>query len=261
MSVQDGARFAVLAACVAVGLGPWTAVQAQDGDVDFDDIDLDALQPTANDAATLQDQAIAAAVDARWDVARDKAQAALALDTSVATAQSRLVLARALEALGDEPQALRELDTYLALPLLDSDRAKGVEARERLVGNLHARDRRAAEARETARRRAARTTLPLAAQQQRGGAIGMLAGGAVPTILGAWFLGTDLNYASRGIESGTWAAIGTPLLITGLTLEAVGGVLLAVSTRPSARSAHLQIRGGLAPDPRGGLQAGLWGRF
>ena len=92
----------------------------------------------------------------------------------------------------------------------------------------------------------------------------MLAGGAAPTIIGLWFVGTDLNYASRGIESGSWAAIGTPLLITGLTLEAVGGVILAVSSTRSPRaprSAQLQIGGGLAPDPRGGIQAGIWGRF
>lgn len=256
MSVQEGTRIVVVVVCLAVAVGPWRAVQAQD-----EDIDLDALETLEEDAATLQAQAIAAAVDERWDVARDKASAALILDTTVRTAQSRLVLARALEALGQHSDALREIDTYLALPLLERDRARGTETRERIVGRLRTKDRQAADAREAARRRTARANVPLALRQRRAGAIGMLAGGAVPTIIGLWFVGTDLNYASRGIESGTWGAIGTPLLITGLTLEAVGGVILAVSSTRSPRSAHLQIGGALAPDPRGGFQAGVWGRF
>lgn len=177
------------------------------------------------------------------------------------TAQSRLVLARALEALGDLDKALREVDTYLALPLLERDEAKGTDTRERIVAGLRTRERWAASALDASKREAERANVPVALRQRRAGAIGMLAGGAVPTILGLWFVGTDLNYASRGIESGSWAAIGTPLLITGLTLEAVGGVILGVASRPSARTARVQIGGGLAPDMRGGIHAGLWGRF
>ncbi len=255
MSVQDGPRIAILVACLAMAVGPWRLAHAQD-----DDIDLDALEPLEVDPAALQALAIAAAVDERWDVARDNARAALVLDTTVRTAQSRLVLARALEALDELDEALRAVDIYLALPLLERDRARGTETRDRIVGRLRVQHRQAANIRDAARRRSARSTVPLALRQRRAGAIGMLAGGAVPTIIGLWFVGTDLNYASRGIESGTWGAIGTPLLITGLTLEAVGGVILAVSsTRP--RSARLQIGGALAPDPRGGMQAGIWGRF
>jgi len=200
MSVQDGTRIVVLVACLVMTVGPWRIAQAQD-----DDIDLDALETLEEDAATLQAQAITAAVDERWDVARDKAQAALTLDTSVRTAQSRLVLARALEALGELDDALREVDTYLALPLLERDKARGADTRERIVARLRAKERQAADARNAARRRDARSTVPLAVRQRRAGAIGMLAGGAAPTIIGLWFVGTDLNYASRGIESGTWA--------------------------------------------------------
>lgn len=254
MSVQEGTRILVVAALL-VGLPALAA--AQDAD---EDIDLDSVETLAEDAATLQSQAIAAAVDERWVIAADKARAALTLDTSVRTAQSRLVLARALEALDELESALHEVDIYLALPLLERDKAKGDSTRERIVGRLRARDRAEADAREAERRRAARSTVPTGVRQRQYGGIGLMAGGAVPTILGVWFVGTDLNYASRGIESGTWGAIGAPLLITGLTLEAVGAVVLATNRRP-ARSARLHLQPIVAPDPQGGVQAGITGRF
>ena len=262
MSVQDGQRSAALAIMLIVGLFPLATATAQDDeDIDLDDIDLDAVETLADDAATLQAQAIAAAVDERWDIARQKALAALTLDTTVGTAQSRLVLARALEALGDPDAALREVDNYLGLPLLTRDVARGQEIRERIVDQLRARDRAAAHARETQQRQRSRSRLAPGVRQQRGGAIGLLAGGAVPTVMGIWFVGTDLNYATRGIDSGTWAAIGAPLLITGLAMEAIGGVILATSSRRPARSARLQLHGGVAPGVGGGMHLGLWGRF
>lgn len=250
--MQDATRIAVFAALLIVALS--APAQGQEED----DIDLDAVETLQEDAATLQAQAIAAAVDERWEVAITKARAALVLDTTVATAQSRLVLARALEAIGQLEDALDEVETYLALPLLERDEAKGEDTRARIVARLRARDRAEQDAREAERRRAERASIPTPLRQRRYGGIGLMAGGAVPTVLGLWFVGTDLNYASRGIESGTWAAIGTPLLITGLAMEGVGAVLLATSRPRAARSA---LRLHVAPTPDGGVHAGFGGRF
>lgn len=248
---------------------------AQDGD----EIDLDAL----DSAAALQADAIAAALEENWVEAKRLATRALELEASITTAQARLVLARAHEALGDYDAALRQVDNYLALPLLDRDRSRGEEVKERVEARIGRRDAEAGADRERAsadrereraeaeRRRAdqeraraeqerlaARAATPQAVRQQRAGGIGLMAGGAAPTIVGIWFVATDAHWAGQGVESGTWAAIGAPVLVTGVVLEAVGAALLA--TAPNAGKRRVQVSGTVAPT-QGGMSFGLTGRF
>jgi len=242
----------LILALASLGAG---SAWAQDGD----EIDLDAL----DSAAALQADAIAAAVEENWEEAKRLATRALEMEASITTAQARLVLARAHEALGDYDAALRQVDNYLALPLLDRDRARGEEVRERVQARIGRRDAEAGETREpgTAQRdrdRAARAAIPAPVRQQRAGGIGLMAGGAAPTVVGIWFVATDAHWASQGVDSGTWAAIGAPVLVTGVVLEAIGGVLLA--TAPNAGKRRVRVSGTVAPTD-GGMSFGLVGRF
>ena len=93
-----------------------------------------------------------------------------------------------------------------------------------------------------------------------GPGIGLLAGGAAPTIVGLWFIGSDARWAAEGVDSGTWAAIGTPLLVTGLVLEGVGAVLLATAPKAGKRRARVSAAPTLAPTTNG-FAFGLQGRF
>ncbi len=229
-----------------------TLASAQDGDIDLDAMDS---------AAALQADAIAAALEGRWAEAKDLAIRALEREASITTAQARLVLARAHEALGELDAAERQVDNYLALPLLERDREKGVETKERIARACAARDTPPSTARTTPTptpRATARPGLDAAARQRRAGGIGLLAGGAAPTIVGIWFVATDAHWAESGVASGTWAAIGAPTLVTGLALEVVGAVLLA--TKPEAKRRAVSVTPSVAPGPRG-VHVGLRGTF
>ncbi len=265
-------RLAILITCCALWASPALAQE--------DDIDLDAIDT----AVALQSDAIAAAIEGRWDDAKTLAERALMQEASITTAQARLVLARAHEALGDLKAAMRQVENFLALPLLERDRTRGKEVRARIESALaksgstgsndwepgaleeqHQEQERAApkDARRAERQRQAaaqRATTPLASRQQRAGGIGLLAGGAAPTIVGLWFIGSDARWAAEGVDSGTWAAIGTPLLITGLVLEGVGAVLLATAPNAGKRTARVSATPTLGPTANG-FAFGLRGQF
>ncbi|MCO4773767.1 MAG: hypothetical protein KDA24_27290 [Deltaproteobacteria bacterium] len=239
----------LLIACSAVCAAPAMA----------QDIDLDAM----DSAASLQADAIAAAVDGRWDEAKSLAIRALEQEASITTAQARLVLARAHEALGELDAAQRQVDNYLALPLLDGDRKRGDEVSDRIRASIARRDRAERPPGDEpepirAERPPPQRRFPLEVRQQRAGGIGLLAGGAAPTVVGIWFVATDVKWQQAGVESGTWAAIGAPVLITGLALEALGAVLLA--TAPNASKRRVRVSATVVPR-REGVAFGLTGRF
>jgi|GEM_PF-1654080 len=243
---------AFLGLCLLCALALAAPAWAQGGDIDLDAIDS---------AAALQADAIAAAVEERWTEAKELAIRALEKEASVTTAQARLVLARAYEALGELAAADRQIDNYLALPLLDRDRERGVEVKNRLVAALRRVEQPTAPRSappQQARVPRATGAVSAATRQQRAGGIGLLAGGAAPTIVGIWFVATDVHWAQNGVQSGTWAAIGAPVLITGIVLEAVGAALLA--TAPNAGKTRVRVSAGIAPSPDG-LSLGVWGRF
>lgn len=250
-------RLAILLACCTLWASPAVGQE--------DDIDLDAI----DNAAALQSDAIAAAIEGRWDDAKALAEQALMQEASITTAQARLVLARAHEALGDLEAAKRQVENFLALPLLERDRARGKEVKARIEsalakgGSAGSDDRQLAAPQEQRRENEAatpRSTAPLAVRQQRAGGISLLAGGAAPTIVGLWFIGSDARWAAEDVDSGTWAAIGTPLLVTGLVLEGVGALLLATAPKAGTRRARVSAAPTLAPTANG-FAFGLQGRF
>ena len=213
--------------------------QAEDGD--FDRLDR---------ADRLMDEAVAAAKAGEWLTAKELAETVLTLDDSFATAEARWVLIQALEWEGLYDASLYELSRYAALEGLPEERQGEAERLQaRLVSKRDGTWR-------PGRARAARLAPGIA----------MVAGGAVPLIVGLSFVGNDIHYASIGVESGTWAAIGTPLLITGLALDITGIILLArppaprrgatVARRPAPK--HLGIQVGRTD---GGWHFALSGRW
>ncbi len=192
-------------------------VRAEDGD--FDRLDR---------ADELQDEALAAAEAGDWETARALAETVLTLDDSYATAPSRYVLVHALEAGESYEAALYELKRYLEVEGLDdADRRAAERAQERIE----------AKAAGTWRGRG-RALPPLG----RRGAIGLMIGGAAPLVLGATFVGADVRWASLGVQSGTWAAIGAPFLALGLTLDVVGLVGLVRAGRAAPAPAAARLR-------------------
>ena len=71
-------------------------------------------------------------------------------------------------------------------------------------------------------------------------AVGILLGGIALSVTGSYFIGVDINWQVQGVRSGTWAAIGTPLLAFGVSLDIAGLVLLGKARRPQASSADLR---------------------
>ncbi len=190
-------------------------MRARAQSADFDAIDQ---------ADVLQKQALKAAREKNWTLARSLAEEVLTLDVSFATAPSRLVLARALQQEENYPGALYELRQ---LEQLDGVADKIVEE----VAELRAET-------EALQARAERLAARPEGGDDRNAGIGLLVGGAAPLVLGGLFVGTDINHAAQQEESGTWAVIGGPILATGVILEVVGAGLLARSRR-SARAASL----------------------
>ncbi len=205
----------LLAALALLLPRPAPAADPAGDEGDFDRLDR---------ADRLTDEAVAAAKAGDWLTAKELAETVLTLDDSYATAEARWVLIQALEWEGLYDASLYELQRYAALEGLPEDRlAEAERLRERLE------------------RKRDGTWRPGAGRgAQLGPGIALIAGGAVPLIVGLSFVGNDIHHASVGVESGTWAAIGTPLLITGLALDITGIVLLARPTRaaPSASAAR-----------------------
>ena len=181
--------------------------------------DFDAI----DQADVLQKQAINAAREGNWKLARGLAEEVLTLDVSYATAPSRLVLARALQQDENYEGALYELRQ---LGRLEGVPDKLVEEIALLRAETEAQLARA-------ERLASRPPPP----PERAIGIGLLAGGAAPVLVGGVFVGNDMHHAAQDKESGTWAVIGAPLLATGLILEVVGAVLVARDRRQGRRAA------------------------
>jgi len=220
-----GAALSVL----AVGAGP---AHAQD----FDQL---------SEADTTMQAAIDAAEAGDWAEARRLAEIVLALDDSYATAPARSVLVQALENEGSLRSALYEARRYLELELKPDRRETGERIERRLTRLVEGGG----------------TAVPT--RSAKGPGIGLLIGGAAPIVAGGWFLGTDIQYAAQGTDSGTWAAIGTPMLITGAALEVVGAVLIGQAGKESKAAA-----GAIAPVPTASYDpaSGQWllgvsGRF
>jgi len=219
-----------------------------------DDIDLDALDQNLEEAARLQAVAVRALMNEDWEIAQAKAEEALSLEGGIVTAEARLVLARALEMQGRLDDARAAVETFLTLPLLDSHRSRGHDALLRIDNKIDERRARREEERQRRRLRAQRSaewTSEGPLRVRRGAGLAMVAGGATPAILGAVFVGTDAEYAKSGVRSGTWAAIGAPLLITGLTLEIAGAILALGPSRPVPVAAAVSF------DPRSGASFGV----
>lgn len=199
------------------------------GDGDFDRLDR---------ADRLMDDAVAAAKAGDWLKAKELAETVLTLDDSFATAEARWVLIQALEWEGLYDAALYELQRYEALEGLAEDR---IEEARRLEDRLESK-RDGTWIPEPVRRRG-RHLAP---------GIAMVIAGVVPLVVGISFIGNDIHWASTDVKSGTWAAIGTPLMITGLALDITGIVLLARAPRlrPGASAAAQR------PSPSLGLAVG-----
>ncbi len=214
-----------------------SVAHAQDAD-DFDTIDQ---------ADVLQKQAIKAAREDNWKLARQLAEEVLTLDVSYATAPSRLVLARALQKDENFEGALYELRQ---LERLEGVPDKVVEE----VAEMRAET-------EALKARAERLASRAAPNPNRNIGIGLLAGGAAPVLVGGLFVGNDMHHAAQQEDSGTWAVIGAPLLATGVILEVVGAVLVARSGRPTTTTARVQLDGlafGVDGDQ---VWVGVTGRF
>ncbi len=195
-------RIRLLVAVVALCLAAPSVVLAQD----FDAIDQ---------ADVLQKQALKAAREGNWKVARQLAEEVLILDVSFATAPSRIVLARALQKEDNYAGALYELRQL--------ERLDGVEDRFLEDGAALRAEVESQQAR--AQRQAERKAAPAVPERSVG--IGLIAGGVAPVVVGGLFVGSDVHYASQGTESGTWAVMGAPILATGIVLEVVGAALVA----------------------------------
>lgn len=232
----------VLLAAVLLCAAPRVLAQEVDG---FDAIDQ---------ADVLQKQAQKAADEGNWRLARKLAEEVLTLDVSFATAPARLVLIRALEAEENYDAALYELKQMDGIKGLEPEVLEQAAKLERRV-----RARRDGDY-ATAPVRTARAPAP------RGAGIGLMVGGAVPVVLGGVFVFNDVAHAAQGNESGTWAAIGVPVLGVGLALEIAGAVVIARS-RPRGQAVPAASR----PAPRldgfslgydgDSVRMGLRGRF
>lgn len=205
---------------------------------DFDSIDQ---------ADVLQKQAMQAAREGDWKLARKLAEEVLILDVSFATAPSRLVLARALQVDENFDGALYELRQLERLEGVDSRVLEDVASLRTEIEVAKARA-------EWEASRPARDE-----PSDRGVGIGLLAGGAAPVVLGGFFLGNDINHAAQGEESGTWAVIGAPVLATGVILEVVGAALLSRSAK--ARTSGLRIDGVTIAADGDSVLIGIGGRF
>ena len=195
-----------------------SVVQAEDGD--FDQLER---------VLELQRQALAAARVKDWDRARLLAEVVLTLDDSEFTAGSRLILVQALESEHQYGAALYELKQYLDLPELSSGNLRRGERIQKRLNSLR-------EA-ELAVGGASNRKL---GQPKVASAVGILLGGIALSVTGSYFIGVDINWQVQGVRSGTWAAIGTPLLAFGVSLDIAGLVLLGKARRPQASSADLR---------------------
>jgi tetratricopeptide (TPR) repeat protein len=205
-------------------------------------------------AADLQLAAIEAMMAGDWPTAEQRARAALALDAGPRSAQARIIVARALEQRGAVREALDELEVLLAQDLLPQHRAKAEEIQQRLT------------ARSPRGPQPPASTPPLSPAARRGIGIGALAGGAAPLVIGGMMVGWDIDFASRGIESGTWAAIGAPLLITGIAAEVIGVALVAAPPKRAASALTIVPIFALRPSGRSGtlyptLHVGVSGQW
>lgn len=173
-------------------------------------------------ADAVQEDAIAAAMAGEWRKARDLAESALALDDSFATARARLVLVEALEHEEQFDSALYEIGRYLDLGLPADQHEQGLRIRSRI---------------EALRARAAHRS------DRRGAGLALVLAGAAPLVIGVGFVGNDVYWAEAGVPSGTWAAIGVPLVAVGVALDITGIGLLARGTRGARTWAALPSSG------------------
>ncbi|MCO4773412.1 MAG: hypothetical protein KDA24_25490 [Deltaproteobacteria bacterium] len=217
-----------------------------------------ALSASEEAVSALQLAAVEAMMAGDWATAEDTARRALELNGGPRAAQARLVLVLALEERGAIDEALSQLDTLLELELLPRHREKAEEMWTRLLARSQREQAEKAEKAEKAVETeevqagtnldelelglveeekvtpaSARTST--AAGHRRAPAIGLVAAGAAPLVVGGMFIGWDIDFAERGIESGTWALIGAPLLLTGIAAEVIGLALLAPKKRKVAQ--------------------------
>ncbi len=219
----------------------------------------------------LQSLALTALEEDRFDSARDFAKQVLALDDGLPTLPARFVLVEALLGLDEITEGLAQVEGLLALPLFDKDRERASGLRDQLRTRQKALSEKAERARErsggrdrgTRRVQAPKGTstvrLSRRARQDRGLGVALLAGGVVPAALGGALVGADLRWASEGVESGGWAAIGIPALAGGVALTVAGGFLLDRSTKGKKRTsaASEPVLVWVAPGP----VFGVAGRF
>jgi hypothetical protein len=201
-------------------------------------------------ASELQVTAIEAMSAGDWTAAEERARAALSLDGSVRTSQARFVLARALEQRAEVREALEQIEILLGMELFPQHRQKAEEIKTRLEA------------------RAPTGPAPPTPEQQRIIGFALAAGGAVPLGLGITFIGFDVSFASQGIDSGTWAILGTTLLATGIALEVVGLHLILTAPKDPGDTAMRRLdwmpTAGVFFDPRideTTLQLGVVGRW
>ncbi len=209
---------------------------------------------TIDQADVLQKQAQKAADEGNWRLARQLAEEVLTLDVSFATAPARLVLVRALEAEENYDAALYELKQFFRLKGLEPDVVEQGKRLERRV--VARRDGDYAPA----------PTLRTRPAPPRGAGIGLMIGGGVPLVLGGVFVFNDVHHAVQGNDSGTWAAMGAPILGIGVALEVIGAVVIAKSrpsgqARPSAARPVPRLDGFSLGYDGEGVRLGLRGRF
>ncbi len=215
----------------------------------------DATDANEDLFAQIQLGAVEAMMEGDWPTAEQRARAALAIDGGPRASQARLVLIRALEQRGAVVEALSELDVLLGLKLLPQHRSKGEEIKQRLT----------ARAPQPTLEESATTgpVGPVSAKTRKATGIGLVAAGAAPLVVGTMFVSWDIGFAAQDVESGTWALIGTPLLVTGIAAEIIGVALLVPKkTKPAAVS--LVPTFGVAPETGASsvrFSAGMVGRW
>ena len=200
----------------SLGLAPGlSAGERVEGDLDR----LDRVQE-------LQREAMEASRSGDWPLARELAEIVLTLDDTEVTARSRLILVQALEKEGQYSAAQYELGQFLDLELSRANRRKGEQLKARI---------------EHLRALQSGTVLAPRPRSQptQAGAVGLLLGGVAMSVAGAYFVGTDISWSTKRVPSGTWAAIGTPLLVGGIGLD-IGGVILLHRSVKQRRAADLR---------------------